>query len=109
MKAQAIASAAAELVGGDRKAAYGDVVAGLSKVADIWNGILDAAGKSPAEPLNAHDVGQLMVGLKIARSYTGPFRPDNFVDAAGWSAVAGEAAAFLDSDEPGASVEGRVA
>lgn len=102
MKAQAIASAAANLVGGDRKEAYGDVTEGLGRVADIWNGILDAAGKSPAEPLNAFDVGQLMVGLKIARGYTGPFRPDNAIDQAGWSAVAGEAAAHLHSDEPGA-------
>lgn len=96
MKAKTFASAAAELVGGDRKAAYGDVYDGLTRIADVWNGILDAAGKSPAEPLNAHDVGQLMVGLKIARAYTGPFKADNFVDAAGWSAVAGEAAFRLE-------------
>lgn len=97
MKAKDIASSAADLVGGDRKEAYGDVTAGLNKVADIWNGILDAAGKSPAEPLNAHDVGLLMVGLKMARSYTGPFRADNFVDIAGWASVAGEAAFNLEA------------
>ena len=101
MNAHEIAASAAKLVGGDRKAAYGDVVSGLSKVADVWNGILDAAGKAPAEPLNAQDVAQLMVGLKIARSYTGAFRLDNFIDAAGWSAVAGEAAAYLAANETG--------
>lgn len=103
MKAPDITAAAHTLISGDRKAAYGDVVDGLTRVADIWNGILDAAGKSPAEPLNAQDVAQLMVGLKIARSYTGPFRADNFIDAAGWSAVAGEAAAHLAGEDIGAS------
>jgi hypothetical protein len=96
MKAGTIAQKATDLVGGDRKTAYGDVTTGLAKVADIWNGILDAAGKAPAEPLNGHDVAQLMVGLKIARAYTGPFRADNYIDAAGWAAVAGEAGAKLD-------------
>lgn len=92
MKAKLIAEKAADLVSGDRKAAYGDVTEGLERVAAIWNGVLTAAGKAPAAPLNAFDVGQLMVGLKMARGYTGPYRPDNAIDQAGWSAVAGEAA-----------------
>lgn len=93
MKAHTIATKAASLISGDRKAAYGDVTEGLEKIAAIWNGVLAAAGKAPARPLDAFDVGQLMVGLKMARGYTGPYRPDNAIDQAGWSAVAGEAAA----------------
>lgn len=95
MKAHTIATKAATLISGDRKAAYGDVTDGLEKIAAIWNGVLTAAGKAPARPLDAFDVAQMMTGLKIARGYTGPYRADNAIDQAGWSAVAGEAAARL--------------
>lgn len=93
MKASAIAEKAASLVSGDRKATYGDVTEGMERVAAIWNGILTAAGKPPYHALDAHDVANLMEGLKIARRYTGPYRADNYVDGAGWAAVAGEAGA----------------
>lgn len=98
MKAQLIAMAAADLVGGDRKEAYGDVLLGLERIALMWNGLLAIAGKAPKKPINAHDVAQMMVGLKQARAYTGPLRLDNHIDAAGWSAIAGEAAARLDKE-----------
>lgn len=92
MKAHAIAEKAASLVNGDRKAAYGDVVDGLQKVATMMNAVLTVAGKPTARPLEARDVAMLMVAMKAARIYTGPFRADSFIDVAGWAAVAGEAA-----------------
>lgn len=95
MKARAIATAAAKLVGGDRKEAYGDVLLGLERIALMWNGLLAIAGKAPKQPINAHDVAQMMVCLKQARAYTGPLRIDNHIDAAGWSSVAGEAASRI--------------
>jgi hypothetical protein len=95
MKASDIARKATDLVGGDRKAAYGDVMDGLAKIAVLWNALLTAAGKAPARPLDEHDVGQMMVNLKQARAYTGPHRSDNHVDQAGWSSVAGEASERL--------------
>lgn len=98
MMAKAVATAAADLVGGDRKEAYGDTLLGLERIALMWNGLLAIAGKAPKRPINAHDVAQMMVGLKQARAYTGPFRIDNHIDAAGWSAVAGEAASRLNSE-----------
>lgn len=93
MKAHTIATKAATLVGGDRKAAYGDATEGMERIAATWNGILIAAGATPARPLDGHDVANLMEGLKIARRYTGPYRADNYTDGAGWAAVAGEAGA----------------
>lgn len=93
MRASAIAEKASTLVSGDRKAAYGDVTEGLERIAAIWNGVLTAAGAAPARPLDAHDVGNLMEAMKIARRYTGPYRADNYVDGAGWAAVAGEVGA----------------
>jgi hypothetical protein len=95
MKAKAVATAAADLVGGDRKEAYGDVLNGLGRIALLWNGLLTIAGKAPARPLNEHDVAQMMASMKQARAYTGPLRIDNHIDHAGWAAVAGEAASRL--------------
>lgn len=92
MNAQAIAAAATSLVGGDRKQAYGDVISGLTRIAILWNAHLHATGKAGSKPLTARDVAWMMVNLKQARAFTGPFRVDNYIDAAGWAAIAGEAA-----------------
>lgn len=92
MKASAIADKAATLIAGDRKAAYGDVVEGLERIAVMWTAMLTAAGAAPARPLTPKDVGNMMETMKIARRYTGPHRIDNYIDGAGWAAVAGEAA-----------------
>ena len=101
MKAHEIASTASGLVGGDRKAAYGDVMDSLARVALLWNGLLAIAGKAPKHPINEHDVAQMMVSLKQARAYTGPHRLDNHIDESGWAAVAGEAAARIDALQAG--------
>ena len=67
MNAKAIAQSAAELVGGDRKEAYGDVMSGLGRIAVMWNGLLTIAGKAPQQPINEHDVAQMMVGYAGSR------------------------------------------
>jgi hypothetical protein len=96
MKAKEIALTAAELVGGDRAKSHGDKLLNHEKIASVWNGILMAAGKGPMVPLNAHDVANMMEGLKIARRYCGAFNADDYIDGAGYSAVAGEIAAMMD-------------
>ncbi|MGY3609910.1 MULTISPECIES: DUF6378 domain-containing protein [unclassified Bradyrhizobium] len=95
MIASEILASAAELVCGDRKAAYGDVMDGLGRIALMWNGLLTIAGKAPKRPIDEHDVAQMMSSLKQARAYTGPLRADNHIDQCGWSAIAGEAAQRL--------------
>jgi hypothetical protein len=90
MKASEIASRAAQLVSGDRNASHGDMVACHSAIAAVWNGILEAAGKAPDSPLDAHDVASRMEGMKIARRYHGAFNIDDYVDSAGYAAVAGQ-------------------
>lgn len=98
MKAHEIAAAAAALVGGDRNRVYGDVLDCHERIADVWNGILRAAGKPTDTPLDAHDVANLMEGLKIARRYTGPFHRDNYIDGSGYSGVAGEIKSRMDKE-----------
>lgn len=91
MKASEIANTAANLVSGDRAAAYGDCYEGWSKTASVWNAIRLSAGL-PAD-IDAHMAASMMEGLKIVRRFTGPYNPDNYVDGAGYAAVAGEIAA----------------
>lgn len=93
MKAGEIANRAANLVGGDRQTTHGDKTVNHNNIAAVWNGILVAAGKAPPQPLNAHDVANLMEGLKIARRYAGAFNVDDYIDGAGYASVAGEIAA----------------
>jgi hypothetical protein len=93
MKASEIAQKAASLVGGDRNETHGDKILNHQKIAAVWNGILTAAGKQTPYPLDALDVANLMEGLKIARRYEGSLNMDDYVDGAGYAAVAGEIAA----------------
>lgn len=93
MKAAEIATKAAELIGGDRERTHGDKTINHHKIAAVWNGILTAAGKAGNLPLDAHDVANLMEGLKIARRYLGSFNADDYIDGAGYASVAGEIAA----------------
>lgn len=90
MKASDIAQSASDLVGGPRAAAYGDALDGWNKTAAIWNAIRLAAGLPP--DIDAHTAANMMEGLKIARRYAGPFNADNYIDGAGYAAIAGEIA-----------------
>lgn len=91
-----IASKAHQLVGGDRAKSHGDKWLNHQNIAHVWNGILRAAGKLPDVPLDAHDVANLMEGLKIARRYAGAFNLDDYVDGAGYAAVAGEVKSIMN-------------
>jgi len=93
MTAAEVLAQAATHVSGDRAVSHGDKRINHACIAAVWNGILHArliAGNN--QELTAHDVANLMEGLKIARRYTGTFNPDDYVDGAGYAAVACECA-----------------
>lgn len=100
MNAKDVCDRAAALVAHGRRAEHGDAAANHAAIAAVWQGILAAAGKAPAVALDAHDVANLMEGLKIARRYGGLFNPDDYVDGAGYAAVAGEIRAGLERAAP---------
>ena len=81
---------AMNIVAGSREQTHGDKVQNFTKIAHVWNGILAASGKIPSAPLDAHDVANLMEGMKIARRYLGAFNADDYVDGSGYSACASE-------------------
>lgn len=87
MKASEITKAAMDLVGGDRARTHGDKTENHEVIARFWNAWLNSR---PSGPLDAHDVANMMELLKVARRLRGSFNIDDYVDGAGYAAVAGE-------------------
>jgi len=89
MKASEILNTAASLVSGDRNRQHGDIKAHYDALAAMWTAVLVAAGKAPDTPLDAHDAANMMEVLKIVRRYFGSVNDDDYVDGAGYAAIAG--------------------
>ena len=87
--AQSICSKAASLVGGDRARTHGDKTVNHANIAALWNAYL---GEALIARLTPTDVALMMALLKIARTKSGTFNRDDFVDLAGYAGVAGEIA-----------------
>lgn len=84
MRADEILETASDLVTGDRNAAYGDVKANMELIARLWNVYLDG------RLITATDAAIMLALLKIARISTGQPKADNFIDLAGYAAIAGQ-------------------
>lgn len=75
------------LVNGDRRADYGTPTQSFKRIAALWEGFL-------GHKITPHDVAQMLVLLKVARSKAGINGPagrpqhDSLVDAAGYIACA---------------------
>lgn len=87
----AILKEAADIVGGARQTTHGEKERSFAVIAALWNAYLQGR-KAPQAALSPRDVAQLMVLLKIGRSIQGTPSRDHFLDAAGYSAIAGEIA-----------------
>jgi hypothetical protein len=98
-----VALKAASLVAGDRDKTHGKKEDNFGKIAAHWNAYLQSRSCDDGTPLDALDVGHMMVLLKIARTLSGSINPDDYIDAAGYAACAGEIAiSRLDAAEKGA-------
>ncbi|MER9685882.1 DUF6378 domain-containing protein [Mesorhizobium sp. M0139] len=91
MRATDIAGKASNLVGGDRDRQHGAKRDNFSRIATAWNAWLHIR-KDPAAPLDAHDVGVMMTMMKLARTQSGNLNIDDYIDACGYAACAGEVA-----------------
>ena len=86
---------AIDLVGGDRAATYGNMFENHQNIAKLWDGYLHNI-----KTVSPEDVANMMELLKIARRKTGALNDDDYVDGAGYAAVAHECArvtTFRDS------------
>jgi len=115
MKAEEILKTAAELVSGDRHEQHGEVSEQFQCIADLWNLYLkhryadkivlisknrvktddDVVFKAPLSvvfALTPEDIGILQALIKLSRICYGSFNIDNFIDFAGYIALAGQLA-----------------
>lgn len=76
---------AAGIVGCEREATHGDARDGLGRIAALWSADLGIV-------LGAVDVARLLVLMKAARAKGRPDLEDNWIDMAGYAAIAGELA-----------------
>jgi hypothetical protein len=76
---------------GDRQESYGSAARNHETIACIWNGYLEARNRRPSS-LTGTDVANLMELLKVARRLTGAHNEDDYIDGAGYAAVALECA-----------------
>ncbi len=91
----------AGLVGGDREKTHGDKVENFDNIAGLWNAYLANMSMELASGLTGSQVADMMELMKIARRQTGTFNPDDYVDGAGYAAVAFECkVAQEDMDKP---------
>ncbi len=90
MKAAQIAVQAAELLSGDRQRTHGDKRVNHENIAALWNAYLSR--RPDKKPLSGTEVATMMVLLKVARTLAGVHNPDDYVDAVGYAAIAGELA-----------------
>ena len=91
MKASEILNTAAGYVSGDRKATHGDARENFGYTADLWSVWLTSRTGHNVH-LRATDVANMMELLKIARRLTGKHNIDDYVDGAGYGALAGQLA-----------------
>ncbi len=74
---------AADLLGNDRQADYGDAFDTHERIAAMWTVILGG-------PIKADEVALCMTAVKLVRAAKKPGHHDSYVDAAAYAALAGE-------------------
>ena len=80
-----------KLVSGDRGAKHGEKVSTHEYIAWLWSSYLHNKFKLNLNLL-PEDVACLMTLLKLARTQAGKFNLDDYIDACGYAAIAGEIA-----------------
>jgi len=73
---------ALSLVTGDRAEQHGDYIKTHRKVAALWSAFLGVE-------ISASKVPLMLALLKMARADQGKYNPDDYVDLAGYGAIAG--------------------
>lgn len=92
-----ILAEASALTGESRNKEYGEPRDNLGDCALLWDAYITAkygTGSLSQEDddwkISAEDVAWLNVLQKIARTFRGPHKPDTYIDAAAYAAIAGE-------------------
>jgi uncharacterized phage protein gp47/JayE len=79
------------IVAYDREITHGNRKTNHDNIAKMWSSYLD-------KKITGLDVALMMVLLKTARTKTGSYNPDDFIDMAGYSVIAGELAEGVNNN-----------
>lgn len=82
---ESILQEAQKLIHGARNESYGHPRDNFAAIAALWNAYIDSAN---ADALEAQDVANMMILLKVARVNNGKFLRDSYVDIAGYAGTA---------------------
>ncbi len=88
MKSTQILKTSSNLVSEDRHKKYGDKLVNHQNIANLWNSYL--FNNKSTTMISPKDVAVMMALLKIARTQAGEDNDDNYIDACGYMAIAGE-------------------
>lgn len=89
---------ARKLTEGDRNTIYGHPIDNMSNFAGLVSAYLRGRGRTI--DLSPEDAAWIMVLSKVARTFSAaPFHRDNYVDAAAYTAMAGECRKDIDEVE----------
>lgn len=90
MKPISILREAEEIISADRERSHGKAEENLANIATMWDAWCRVSRDAQ---MTSHDVAIMMALLKIARTQTGTYNRDDYVDAAGYIALAHRLAA----------------
>ena len=85
---------AEEIIFGERAKTYGDAKTSFSTIADFWTTYINKVlmDQNPEAEfsvvLSGHEVAMMMILMKVSRT-TGSYHIDNYIDIAGYAALAG--------------------
>lgn len=97
-----IGNEAIGLISKDRAKTHGHALTQHQVLADLWTAYLRGRGKLEHDvKLTGHEAAMLLLLLKCSRDAVGAHNRDNFVDAVGYSCIAGAIREFEEKDNAG--------
>ena len=83
----------------ERGACYGESDESLAEIAEYWDLYLSWRGFKAHGSVTPHDVALMMALLKMARVRSSPGHKDNYIDMAGYAALAGNLANAQNTED----------
>ena len=81
------------IINGERQGSYGQAEDSFSIIAKMWSAYLGI-------DIDASDVANMMVLMKVARNANGVYKDDNWIDICGYAALGGEIQSKVSEEKP---------
>lgn len=79
---------AEKIINGERQGTYGSAENSFNTIASLWTGYLKGKGREIV--VDATDVANMMILMKVARNSSGVYKDDNWIDICGYAALGGD-------------------